>query len=134
MDECQGISKFIKIFRNFFWFSKPIKISLPKPKNDKVTFRRYILSSNKIVKIYNFQTSSSLAELGPSQPQLVPYLCQHLQRILYLLYTMYFLLLLVELQFDDFSHFLIFILRFSHCFIFFFLHCFCHFHCLIPNF
>ena len=25
----------------------------------------------KIVKIYNFQTSSSLAELGPAQPQLV---------------------------------------------------------------
>ena len=45
MEECQGISKFMKIFRKFFWFAKPIKISLPKPKNDKVTFRWYVLSS-----------------------------------------------------------------------------------------
>ena len=30
-------------------------------------------SAHKIVKIYNFQTSSILAELGPAQPQLVSF-------------------------------------------------------------
>ena len=67
------ISKFIKLFQFVFNLLFQLRSHWPNPWLIKL-FPYDMYSALKIVEIKNFQTSSSLAELGPAQPQLVDWI------------------------------------------------------------